>query len=81
MVSNRTEKKSAGSTNLLVRDRISRLAHEPLDVGKAAHLGVNLLEDLGALLQAEEDVLLDQGELDARCELLQLLKLAVRLGE
>lgn len=47
----------------------------------AAHLGVDLLEDAGALLQAEDDVLLDQGELDAARELLELGQLGVRLGQ
>jgi len=47
----------------------------------AAHLGVNLLQHLGPLLQAEDDVLLDQGELDARRQALELLELGVRLGE
>lgn len=45
----------------------------------AAHLGVDLLEHLGALLQAEDDVLLDQRELDAARELLELRQLRVRL--
>ena len=44
---------------------------------EAAHLGVDGLENAVALLQAEEDVLLDLGELDAAHELLELLQLAV----
>ncbi len=47
----------------------------------AAHLGVDLLEHARALLQAEDDVLLYQGELDAVGELLQLGQLGVRLGQ
>jgi hypothetical protein len=45
----------------------------------ATHLGVDLLEDLGPLLQPEDDVLLDEGELDARDEAFELLELGVRL--
>lgn len=66
---------------LLVSDGVGRLAHELLDVLDAAHLGVDLLQDLGALLQAEHDVLLDHGELDGRGELLELFELGVRLLE
>ena len=47
----------------------------------AAHLLVDLLQDLGALLEAEDDVLLDLRELDARRQLLELLQLRVRLGQ
>ena len=48
---------------------------------EAAHLGVDLFQDLGALLQAEQDILLYEGELDARGELLELLELGVGFGE
>lgn len=47
----------------------------------AAHFGVDLAEDLGALLEAEDDVLLDEGKLDGESELLELLELGVCLGE
>lgn len=69
------------ATHILIRDRVGRLAHELLHVLDPAHLGVYLLQHLGALLQAEHDVLLDQGELDARGQLLQLLQLRVRPRE
>lgn len=67
--------------HILIGDGVGGLAHELLDVLEPAHLGVDLLEDLGALLQAEDDVLLDLGELDARGEALELLELGVGLGE
>lgn len=66
---------------LLVRNGIRRLAHELLDVIDAAHLGVDLPEHARALLQAEDDVLLYEGELDVAGELLELGQLGVRLGE
>lgn len=47
----------------------------------AAHLGMYLLEHLCSLLQAKDDVLLDLGELDVGGQLLELLQLAVCLGE
>lgn len=47
----------------------------------ATHLGVDLLEHAGALLEAVDDVLLDEGELDVAGELLQLGELGVRLDE
>lgn len=47
----------------------------------AAHLGVDLPEHARALLQAEDDVLLYEGELDVAGELLELGQLGVRLGE
>lgn len=47
----------------------------------AAHLGMYLLEHLCSLLQAKDDVLLDLGELDVGRQLLELLQLAVCLGE
>lgn len=42
---------------------------------------MDLLEDLGSLLQAEDDVLLDLGELDVARQLLELLQLGVRLRQ
>lgn len=68
-------------TYLLVRNGIGRLPHQLLDVVYAAHLGVDLLEDSCALLQAEDDVLLDLRKLDVGRELLELFQLGVRLGE
>lgn len=65
----------------MVGNRIGRLAHELLDVLDAAHLRVDFLQDLCALLQTEHDVLLDHGELDRGGELLELLELGVRLLE
>lgn len=73
--------KDEWTTNLLVSDRIGCLAHELLDMLDAAHLRVYLLEDFGALLQAKDHVLLDHGELNRRCELLELLELGVGLLE
>lgn len=67
--------------NLLIRNRIGRLAHQLLDVLNPAHLRVDLLEHLGTLLEAEDDVLLYEGELDVGRELLQLLELRVRLDQ
>lgn len=46
-------------THLLVRDPLARVVHEALD-GREVHLLVELLEDLAALLQAVQDVLLDE---------------------
>lgn len=63
----------------MVSNGISALAHKLLDVLDAAHLGVDLLEDAGALLEAEDDVLLDEGELDVAGQLLELGQLQVRL--
>lgn len=48
---------------LLVRHSICRVAHEPLDV-LDLHLGIELLEHSASLLDAEQDILLHQGELD-----------------
>lgn len=48
---------------------------------KPAHFGVYLLEHLGALLQAEDNVLLYLRELDIGRQLLELFELAVGLGE
>lgn len=70
-----------GHTHILISDGVGRLAHQLLDVLYAAHLGVYLLEDLCALLQAEDDVLLYLRELDVGRQLLELLQLAVSLGE
>jgi hypothetical protein len=70
-----------GSTYPLVRNRVCRVPHQLLDVLDAAHLGVDLAQHARALLQAEHDVLLDQRELDARRQLLELRQLRVRLGE
>lgn len=47
----------------------------------AAHLGVYLLQNLGTLLQAKYNILLDHGELDGGGEFLELLELGVRLLE
>ena len=66
---------------LLVRDGLGRLAHELLDVLDTAHLGVDLLKHARALLQAEDDILLDEGELDVARQLLELGELGVRLDE
>lgn len=74
-------KGGGGDAHILIGDGFGGLAHELLDVLEPAHLGMDLLEDLGALLQAEDDVLLDLGELDARGEALELLELGVGLGE
>ena len=46
-----------------------------------AHLGVDLLEHARPLLQAKDNVLLDQRELDGGRQLLELLQLPVRLGQ
>ena len=62
-------KRGDRGTYLLISNRIGRLAHELLDVVDAAHFGVDLPEDFGSLLQAEYDVLLDEGELDEGGEL------------
>lgn len=70
-----------GRAHILVCDGVGGLAHQLLDVLEAAHLGVYLLENLCALLQAEDDVLLDLGELDARRQPLELLELGVGLCE
>lgn len=78
------EKATQGSlfiSHLLVCNRVGRLAHELLDVLDAAHLGVDLLQDLCALLQTKDYVLLDEGELDVARELLKLVELRIRLGE
>lgn len=65
----------------MISNRLSRIAHELLDVVEAAHLAVDLLQDAGALAQAVDDVLLDEGELDGARQLLQLGQLRVRLGQ
>lgn len=66
---------------ILVGNGVGRLAHELLDIIDAAHLGMDFLENLAALLQAKDDVLLDLGELDVARQLLELLELRVRLRE
>jgi len=68
-------------TDFLVGNRVGRLAHQLLDVLDAAHLAVDLLQHLSALLQTKYHILLDQGELDAGRELLQLFQLSVCLSE
>lgn len=68
-------------THLLIRNGIRRVTHQLLHLVNAPHLRVYLAQDLGALLQTEDDVLLDLGELDARRQLLELLELGVRLGQ
>lgn len=68
-------------TYLLISNGIGRLAHQLLHVLDAAHLGVDLLEHLCTLLQSKQDVFLDESKLDAGGELLELLQLAVCLGE
>lgn len=70
-----------GHTHILIRNSVGRLPHQFLDMLYAAHLGVYLLKHLGALLQAEYDVLLDLRELDVGRQLLELLELAIGLGE
>lgn len=67
--------------HLLIRPRLLVLRHEPLHPLDAAHFGVDLLQDLGALRQAEEDIFLYEGELDVGREVLQLGELGIRLGE
>ena len=66
-VTNGRRERQREKTNLLIGNCISRLAHELLNVLDAAHLGVDLAQHFGALLQAKDNVLLDQRELDARC--------------
>lgn len=68
-------------TNLLVRNSLRRLAHQLLHVLDSAHLGVNLTEHSRALLQAEEDIFLDECELDRRGQALELFELRVGFGE
>ena len=46
-----------------------------------AHLAVDFLQDLGALLQSKHHILLYEGKLDVGRQLLQLQQLRVRLGE
>jgi hypothetical protein len=46
-----------------------------------SHLGVDVVQHLGALLQPKHHVPLYQRELDAGGELLELLELGVRLGQ
>lgn len=66
---------------ILVGNRFGCLAHKLFDLVDAAHLGVDLLENIAALLQAEYDVLLNLGELDVARQLLELLELSVGLGQ
>jgi hypothetical protein len=68
-------------THVLIRNRFGRLAHQHLDALDAAHLGLDVLEDHRALLQAVDDVLLYLGELDVAHKLLELVELPVRLLE
>lgn len=65
----------------MVGDSVGRVAHELLDMFDTAHLLVNLLQHLCALLQAEDDVLLDLRKLDVARQLLKLLELRVRLDQ
>lgn len=57
------------TTHSLIGNGVCRFAHQLLHVLNTAHLGMYLLEHLGALLQAEDDILLYQGELDVGGEL------------
>lgn len=70
-----------GRTNFLIGNGLGVLPHELLDALDAAHLGVNLLQDAGALLEAEDDVFLDERKLDVGGELFELGQLGVGLGE
>lgn len=70
-----------GKTYLLVGYSLGIIAHELLHVVYSAHFCMDLLEDLGALLQAEDDILLNLGEFDIGREFLELFKLSVCLGE
>lgn len=68
-------------TYLLVSNLVRRLAHKLLDPLDAADLGVDVHEDLCALLEAAQHLLLDLRHLDALRELLELVELAVGLCE
>lgn len=53
------------------------LAHELLDLLDATHLSLDLLEHSGALLQAKQDIFLDEGKLDVGGQGLELCKLLI----
>lgn len=66
-------------TYLLVCDGICCIAHQLLNMLYTAHLGVDLLENLCALLQPKQYILLYLRKLDVRRKLLQLFQLRIRL--
>jgi hypothetical protein len=68
-------------TYLLIGNRVGRLAHELLHLVDAAHLAVDLGQYARALLEAEDDVLLDLRKLDVGRQLLELRQLGVGLAE
>jgi hypothetical protein len=67
--------------HLLVGYRLGRVVHQLLDGLEAAHLAVDLLQRLGALLDAGQDIALDARKLDVGRQLQQLLELRIGRGD